>query len=44
MKKKLADNIIEWGYQESKKKYYQVLASGHIVVSTAIHEFFGVAM
>ena len=33
-----------WGYCESKEKYYEILNSCHIVISTAIHEFYGVAI
>lgn len=44
VKERLSTNIVAWGYQESKEDYYRTLASCHVVVSTAIHEFFGVAM
>ena len=33
-----------WGFCESKEKYYEMLNKCHIVVSTAIHEFYGVAI
>jgi len=39
-----ADNIIHCGYVSSLMEYYQLLASGDIVVSTATHEFFGIAV
>jgi len=43
-KEKLAQEISEWGYVESKDMYYKVLRDADVVVSTAVHEFFGVAM
>ncbi|KAJ9598458.1 hypothetical protein L9F63_010854 [Diploptera punctata] len=41
---RLGSHIINWGHQETKHKYYEILASSHVVVSTAKHEFYGVAM
>ncbi|XP_055959471.1 glycosyltransferase-like domain-containing protein 1 isoform X2 [Patella vulgata] len=43
-KEKLSSHIINWGYLESKDEYYKVLQQADITVSTALHEFFGVAM
>lgn len=43
-KKRLSHRIQNWGFQTTKDEYYQVLNSADVAVSTAIHEFFGVAM
>ena len=43
-KNRLSENIVHWGYQESRDEYLNVLKNAHVVVSTAKHEFFGVAM
>lgn len=40
----LKENIIHFGFKESKEEYYAVLSSADVVVSTALHEFFGVSM
>ena len=40
---KLADHILHWGYQESREAYAAALQSGDVFVSTAEHEFFGLA-
>ena len=44
MKDELHDHIDWFGYAESKAGYYEILAGADVVVSTANHEFFGVAM
>ena len=43
-KKEFADQISNWGYAESRKKYLDILAETDIIVSTAIHEFFGISV
>ncbi|XP_052095514.1 glycosyltransferase-like domain-containing protein 1 isoform X2 [Mytilus californianus] len=43
-KEKLQRHIVNWGYQESRKDYIDILKSADVVVSTALHEFFGVSM
>ncbi len=40
----LADRILHFGYAPSRKAYADLLQKGTIVVSTARHEFFGIAV
>ena len=40
----LQDHIKTWGYQESKEAYYKCIEQSNVVVSTALHEFQGVAL
>lgn len=41
---RLGNHVIDWGYQETKDGYYEILRHAHVAVSTAKHEFYGVAM
>ena len=43
-KQRLASHIVNYGFVESRDDYQRILASADVVVSTARHEFFGVAM
>ncbi len=40
----LADRVVHWGRIENRSDYAALLWAGDVVVSTAIHEFFGVAV
>ncbi|MEM7159766.1 MAG: DUF3524 domain-containing protein [Myxococcota bacterium] len=40
----LGDRVVHWGYCETGEAYREVLGRAHIAVSTADHEFFGIAM
>ncbi len=40
----LQEHIIHWGYVKSKQAYRKVLQEVDVVVSTAIHEFFGISI
>jgi glycosyltransferase involved in cell wall biosynthesis len=42
--KEFADNIVRWGFADSKEDYIQTLKSTDIFVSTAQHEFFGISV
>ena len=43
-KKRLSEKILHFGYVRSRKDYAHWLKQGSIVVSTARHEFFGIAI
>ena len=43
-KEKLADKILRFGYAENRREYAGWLRRSNIAVSTAIHEFFGMAV
>lgn len=42
--KRFSDHIDHWGYAKSAEEYRGILASADLIVSTAIHEFFGIAV
>lgn len=44
IKARLAGNIGKWGYLESKGEYLNLLKKADVVLSTAIHDFQGVAV
>lgn len=44
LRKEFSWCIRTWGYQQTRQAYEQVLASADIIVSTANHEFFGMAV
>jgi len=43
-KQRLSEKVLHFGYVRSRKDYARWLKQGSIVVSTAIHEFFGIAI
>lgn len=43
-RERLAARIVQWGHLESRADYLRCLAAADLVVSTAVHEFFGVAV
>ena len=43
-KNKLKQKIVSWGYMPSKMDYFKVLSKSDIIVSTSLHEFYGVAV
>ncbi len=44
VKSRLADEILHFGYVQSRHEYVKLLCQGDIVVSTATHEFFGISV
>lgn len=43
-KKRFQSHIDHWGYQPSRQDYQSALAGADVVVSTAMHEFFGISV
>ena len=41
---RLAEHIDHWGYAASREQYVRRLQEADVVVSTALHEFFGIAI
>ncbi len=39
-----AAQTVNWGYVDSREKYLEILADADIIVSTAVHEFFGISV
>jgi len=44
LKESLGDKIVVFGFLPDKDKYFELLQSADVVVSTARHEFYGVSM
>ena len=38
-----AEHIVNWGFQETRQDYFAALSAGDVFLSTADHEFFGIA-
>jgi glycosyltransferase involved in cell wall biosynthesis len=43
-RERLAERIIHFGYAEDRREYCRLLCQGDVVVSTANHEFYGMAV
>ncbi|RNA32572.1 glycosyltransferase-like domain-containing 1-like [Brachionus plicatilis] len=43
-RQKLGSKIEKWGYLSSKLEYFEVLSQSDIIISTSLHEFFGVSV
>jgi len=41
---RLGDNILTWGFVENDKQYRSLLSSSDLVISTALHDFQGLAV
>ena len=44
IKKEFSQHIHNWGYQSTKANYEKCLQNTDIIISTAIHEFFGISI
>ena len=42
-RERLGERIVHWGHVESRRDYEALLGKAHLAVSTARHEFFGIA-
>jgi glycosyltransferase involved in cell wall biosynthesis len=43
-RQRFGDEIVQWGYQQSRTDYVTALMEADVLVSTAVHEFFGVTV
>jgi glycosyltransferase involved in cell wall biosynthesis len=43
-KERLKSKIVTWGFLPSRSDYYKVLSQCDLIISTSLHEFFGVAV
>lgn len=43
-RERLENTIVHWGYVDDIEQYFHKLTASDIVVSTALHEFFGIAV
>jgi glycosyltransferase involved in cell wall biosynthesis len=44
IKEEFAESIDRWGFQESRQEYDKALGESHFIISTAIHDFQGLAV
>lgn len=44
LRERHADRIVTWGWQATRQDYHRALTAADVVVSTAIHEFFGLSV
>ncbi|MBD3402935.1 DUF3524 domain-containing protein [candidate division GN15 bacterium] len=44
LRSEFGERILRWGHQPSRQAYEQALVESDLVVSTAVHEFFGIAV